>query len=267
MVAGLPISVVGSIATASSQTTRTISVNPTAVRNLVLMGIIVESATTTTAVSAISGGNCAWSLIANLNVSSRSDQLALWMGIASATGASTATVTTTGASGTVWVDLCHRQYTCTGLSAATQWQIDGTAGTKLNTSSTTVTYPTEVPSDTGRMYAGFSVAGTDANTTGQTAGYTLARDAVNNAFIHNASVSGSQAPTNTLVTASTSGTIGVLIYATNPTAPGKFLPFFSAPGHHEDDLLERRPSGLYVQRRKIAGVRPNGGRDRVLVRA
>lgn len=47
--------------------------------------------------------------------------------------------------------------------------------------------------------------------------------------------------------------------------PGRFLPFF-APAHHEDDLVQR-PSGLYVQRRRIAGVRPDGGRDRVLVRA
>jgi hypothetical protein len=185
-------------------------------------------ATTTTAVSAISGGNCTWSLIANLNVSSRSDQLALWKGIATGTGATNATVTTTGASGSIWVDLCYRQYTCTGLSAATQWSIDGTAGTKTNTSSATVAYPTEVPSDTGRMYVGFSVAGTATNATGQTAGYTLAQDAVQNAFIHNASVSGSQSPTNTLASASTSGTIGVLIYATNPATvnTGQFMPFF-----------------------------------------
>jgi hypothetical protein len=44
-----------------------------------------------------------------------------------------------------------------------------------------------------------------------------------------------------------------------PAAPaasttGKFLPFFRAPGHHEDEL-ERRPSGLYVQRQRVFGYR------------
>jgi hypothetical protein len=54
-----------------------------------------------------------------------------------------------------------------------------------------------------------------------------------------------------------------------PAAPditAGFMPFFRTPGHHENEL-EQRPSGLYVQRRRIAGVRPDGGRDRVLVRS
>jgi hypothetical protein len=50
-----------------------------------------------------------------------------------------------------------------------------------------------------------------------------------------------------------------------PGAPAGFMPFFG-PGHHEDDLVQR-PSGLYVQRRRIAGVRSDGGRDRVLIRS
>jgi hypothetical protein len=45
---------------------------------------------------------------------------------------------------------------------------------------------------------------------------------------------------------------------------GQFMPFFGGMGHHADDL-EQRPSGLYVQRRRLAGVRSDGGRDRVLV--
>jgi hypothetical protein len=48
-----------------------------------------------------------------------------------------------------------------------------------------------------------------------------------------------------------------------PPPPAGFMPFFGAR-HHEDDLVQR-PSGLYVQRRRIVGVRPDGGRDRVLV--
>lgn len=43
-----------------------------------------------------------------------------------------------------------------------------------------------------------------------------------------------------------------------------FMPFFGM-GHHDDEL-EQRSSGLYVQRRKLAGIRPNGGKDRVLAR-
>jgi hypothetical protein len=48
----------------------------------------------------------------------------------------------------------------------------------------------------------------------------------------------------------------ISIPAAPAAATGKFLPFFQAPGHHEDEL-ERRPSGLYVQRpgRRVFGYR------------
>ena len=58
----------------------------------------------------------------------------------------------------------------------------------------------------------------------------------------------------------------IAVPAPSAARPGAFLPFFRGPGHHDDELVQR-PSGLYVQRRRMPGVRPDGGRDRVLARA
>lgn len=222
----------GAFTSASSQSTRTISVNPSAIGNLVVLFAQVESATGTTQVSAVSGGNCTWTNIISFVStadSSVTGQESIWMGVATGTGSSTATVTTSGSGS--WVDLDTQQFTCAGVSSATKWLLDGSAATKNNTtSSTTMTYPTLTPSDSGRMYVGFGCAGVNAATTASpTTGYTVVLDPnVQNAIIYNTSVSGAQSPTSQEGTGK-SMCAGFLIYAQNPSAASPALYLLNVP--------------------------------------
>jgi hypothetical protein len=273
MAFGQAISVVGALTHAESQTVRTISVNPTAIGNLVWLGIAVESITTTTMPTAVSGGHCVglpgsgtWTLITSIRGpgSGGNLQLSMWAGVATATGAINATVTTTANTST-WVDITAQQLTCASVGALTAWSVDGAGASQINnTASTTVTWPSLTPGNSGSGYFGWAWINAGAATTsGQTAGYTALIDPLNSGFIYNTSVSGVQSPTSACTPAAKSTTMSTLFTAVNPGSPSQFLPFFG-PGHHEDDLVQRS-SGLYVQRRRIAGVRPDGGRDRVLV--
>jgi hypothetical protein len=275
MAFGQAISTVGSVLTASSQTARTLSINPTTIGNLFLVHVAVESITTTTMPTAVAGGHCVGmsgsgnftSLITLRGPGSGGNlQLSLWAGVATATGALNITATTT-ANTTTWVDITALQLTCTSVGASTVWVTDTSPAALANTTaSLDITWPTFTPLNANSGYFGFTWQnGGSPGTTGQTAGYTVTLDANGNAIFYNAAVSGTQSPiSKTDGTARQTSTLATLFTAVNPAHVGSFMPFFGM-GHHEDEL-ERRSSGLYVQRRKLAGVRPNGGKDRVLAR-
>lgn len=233
MVAGLAISSVGSLLQASSQTARTIAINPTAVGNLVQMAIVVESSTSGFAPSAVTGGHCvgltglsSWTnLLSTTGIESGGGtyQLSMWAGVATTTGSTNATVTTTAGS-TIWVDIDAEQFTCTGVSATTTWATDGSAAASVKgTASTTLTYPSLTPSDTGRMYMAFGFPAGTSSTTGQTAGYTIRVDSLGNDLLFNTSVSGAQSPTNVITTSVKSTGIGALVYASNPASSTDWL--------------------------------------------
>jgi hypothetical protein len=185
------------------------------------------------------------------------------MGKVTTTGSATITITSSTGSWPGSNGLYAQEFTCVGVSSMTVWAVDGTqTGTKTNGTNTNITFPTLTPGGVLRAYIGPGYAGGTGQTTGGTSGYTVQIDSVNhNPFIYNANVSTAQTPVS-IQTSSTSDAMGMLITATNPYSPSAFMPFF---GHHEDEL-EQRPNGLYVQRRKLIGVRPDGG-TRVLAHA
>jgi hypothetical protein len=248
--AGLAISSVGSIVVTSSQTARTLSINPTIIGNLVGLVGVVENTSSATQISAVTGGHCVgldggsgWTqlIAASANVGASVKQISLWAGVATATGAQNATVTTTAGSGN-WVDLAARQFTCASVSASTDWATDGAPNSRSNgSSSTTVTYPPLTPSDTGRMYLGFGYVSNTSITTGATSGYTVALDDVDNAVMFNPAVTGAQTPITKTSGSGTSMALGALLYAVNPV-PDRGSGWFPycAPGHHTDELTDRR---------------------------
>jgi hypothetical protein len=243
MTTGLAISATGSLIQASSQTARTISITPSAIGNLFTIVIQVESTTTTFAPTAVSGGNCVglsgsgnWTQIANTTFSTSVPAVwlcAMYVGVATTTGAANVTVTTTATTGTsgVWVDLDCQQYTCTNVGAATAWAFDGSPASLINsTAATAAIYPTLTPVNTNSMYLASCFPAGRVKATGQTAGYTVVLDAAFNAVVYNPSVSGAQSPTtvNTnssgTTTAIKSTTMAALLTATNRV--GSFMPFF-----------------------------------------
>jgi hypothetical protein len=253
VVAGWPISKVGSLYTASGTGLTTLSVNPTTIGDCLIFG--PTHGQTGSTITSVSGGHCAsWTRIAGPVVATGyvATIPELWVGVCNAIG-SAANITIAGANlGPGSQRLVAQQFT-TGQGAASTWIADGSPSNfeQDSTASATVVWPTLTPTGTNRMYFGRGTVSSTANTTGQTAGYTVALDAGSNPFFYNPSVTGVQSPTCTQATANRYTITAVLIYSPAPdtAAPGKFLPFFRAPGHHEDEL-EQRPSGLYVQRNR-----------------
>lgn len=115
--------------------------------------------------------------------------------------------------------------------------------------------------------SGFTMSAAPAGWTQRGSGSTITNTATKfNVGMLICDQTGTTSPGTSTITTSVAGMYDIYTFAIPAllSSPGQFLPFFN---HHDDELLERRSSGLYVQRHKIAGVRPDGGRDRVLVRA
>jgi hypothetical protein len=244
----------------SSATSWTLSVSPLLAGDLLVFATSYASAGTMTA---LSGGGCnasgsgldgAWQRIAG-PFASVSWDLELWMGKVITPGASTITATISGQGTGQSVRRNCKAFTTTGGLGTIYTQV-GAGGTRANTTaSTTVTFPTMTPSGINRLYLGFGTNGT-GQTTGATAGYTVELDPGTNPVIYNASVPNSAQTPTSVTSSSASYLVAALIKADNPTA--RMMPFF-APAHHADEL-EQRPSGLYVQRRRVFGYRrPSAG--------
>lgn len=260
----MAISAVGTIASAAASGKTTQAVTTTTLGNCLICAVGLGT-TTTISVATMSGGGCnasgsglygAWTRIAGpFDGGNTSSDIEIWMGAVTTTGSGTITITGSASISGITNRMVVREFTA-GLGLRTRWLLDS-AGSLTNSTSTTITFPTLVASFSAELYIGWGIAGTTASTSGATSGYTVQLDPNNNPFMWNASVSGSQSPTCAQSPTGLSNVVAAMIYAT-PYSPGLFLPFFN-PSHHEDEL-EKRSSGLYVQRRKISGVKPNGGR-------
>lgn len=144
-----------------------------------------------------------------------------WLGVVSATGSSTITVTVASTLNSInGVYKACKQMT-SGGGAGTVWAADGVGGfvNTTSTGSANVPFPTLTPSGTLRCYIGRSYVDNTGLTTGQTSGYTVLLDTTNNnPIIYNPNVADSaQSPIAKQNTAGRSGTSGILITATNPS--------------------------------------------------
>jgi len=250
---------------ATAAAVSTLAVSPTAVGDCLVMATNIFSSTIS--VASVAGGGCSsWFRLVGPYVGSAGFyNMELWLGVVATTGSSTITLTGTSALSGTTTGICAQQFAGGVGGGGTVWALDGAVAGTLSTTiaSTTVKYPTLVPGGTLRCYVGFGTPGGTPSATASS-GYTCQLN-VAECFVYNPNVSTSQSPTSTQ-TSSSSRTIGACITATAPPAPPKssFMPFFM--GHHEDELVERRPSGLYVQRRSFGYRRPSRD-DRVLTRA
>lgn len=220
-----PISVAGTYVTHSSGLGSDLTsqaITTVGVGNAVIFTSRYDATSPT--ISSLSGGNCTWSRLGGPYDGSIGVNIDIWMGIVSSVGSGTVTVTYTGSTGSNGNCFDYLEFT-SGGGASTVWALDGAAGTKNNTSSsTTVAFPTLTPTGPNRMYIGNSVLAHQANTTGQTSGYTVKKSGDNNAApLYNTSVSTSQSPTCTQTQAGASVTLAVLLTATNPSAGGQFF--------------------------------------------
>jgi large repetitive protein len=194
---------------ATSGTTYTLAVSPTAIGHLLFLTVACDTATTTVSATSVSGGGVTtWTKVAGHAIFSASNvNLELWMGVITATGSQTITVT--------WSASATGHYLgaqeFSSSLASPVWGVDGGGQILNNASSTAVTYPTRVASATGELYAGFAFVAGTGSTSGATSGYTVQLDGLGNPFIYNPSVSGSQSPAAVQSPAGVSTSSGVLV--------------------------------------------------------
>lgn len=206
----MTISLVGGMISAAG--TNVVTINPGAVGHAFVAYVRINDGTNS--VSGISGGNCTWSRVAGGDVDSYGapNEHEMWLGIATATGSSVATVSVTG--GTIHdIDV---QELSSSIGTTTVWSRDGSQqGFLNNASSGTVTFPTLTASATA-AYIGHAGDPGGGNYSAPTSGYTLTRDSSGTPFIANAGVSGTVSPVCATDFASTSYAIAVLIVDAAP---------------------------------------------------
>ncbi len=150
------ITAVGSLVSAHGVALTTLAVSPKTVGDVMVVGIMGQ----TLSVSSISGGGVTtWKKAAQFQGAEGND-VELWYGTVTSTGASTITFSWSGTLSN-GIEYCAQEYTA-GLGSATVWAADKT-GTVNGASSTSVPFPSLTATGSGELYVGFSVV---ANTAG-----------------------------------------------------------------------------------------------------
>ena len=195
-------------------------------------------ASATQTVATVSGGNCpasgsgtpgAWALaVAYYDNGSTVNRHEIWYGTvtnANATQKESISWTSSGSLTGLGTDLSNRTFDWG--NTAIIWKHDSAAGTgtRNNTSSTTITYPsvTALHGSEVAVYKARAPSGSGYGAPGGTpaSGWVTATDANGNPYIYNLSVgSGTVAPTQTSA-ATTSNTIGALFIATHTISVGQ----------------------------------------------
>jgi hypothetical protein len=139
------ITAVGSLA--KSTGAKTLAVSPTAIGDVLVVPIIILTATP---VSGVSGGG-----VTTWNKGAQADPIAgdaeIWWGVTTTTGSSTITIAGTFTAGNVRVIGCQQ---FTGGAGVT-WSQDGAgAGSSSTTPASSGNYPSVVPSNAGELYVG-----------------------------------------------------------------------------------------------------------------
>lgn len=182
--------------------------------------VIVMAATrhATTSYAELSGAGCYWNLVATYSFTAPQVQsIAIFVGRVKTAGGGTVTATGTSSLASINGSFGWQVLTTTGMALGTSWVVEATGSSNNTGNSTNITMPTLVPGGASRAYIGYGDAGGTATNTGITAGYTGTIENAGglNQWISNLSVSTSQSPIGKQGTSTTSGAVGLLLYATN----------------------------------------------------
>lgn len=182
----------------------TLNTSPVNIGDLMVLFVAPQKSNTVNSVTG--GGVTTWSKITS---TINGTGMEMWRGVVTSTGASTISVSLSGASGNN--ELAAMEYT-TGSSTGS-WVVD-TSNTQYNsTASTTVTFPNLTPQSTKDLYVGYA-AGTSTMSAGSTTGFNyLAGSQTTTQGLYNTAVSAAVQPTATQSSSGTSVTAGALIAA------------------------------------------------------
>lgn len=199
------ISPVGALASFTGSYTlgaSTLAVNPAAVGDVLVLVTNVGS-TSHHATGVSGGGVTSWQHVVGSLVTF-SSSVDLWFGVVTTAGPSLITV-----AGPLAGFL--NQFVAQEFAGGTVWSVDG-SHLQANVKAAAIKWPTLVPAGSNELYVGFGVSPLGAVAGTQTVGYTMSLIG-GNAFLFDASVSGSQSPSCTDVTSAPSWTLGALLSA------------------------------------------------------
>src|ERR1035437_1560669 len=222
----MAITAVGSTASATGTALKTLAVSPTAIGDVLVLG--VACASTTVHISAVSGGGVTtWTKLILANPGSTEGDSELWFGPITTTGAATITITTTASSS---ITLFARQYN--GPGGVGTWATDGAGAASTSTSTASSgNYPSVTPANSGELYVG--LANLPAGSLGgSTANFTYANQSFAQ-FVYNpnASTPTAQSPAWTQSTANWSACSALLTFTPTPiTATGAAAATFVGAG-------------------------------------
>jgi hypothetical protein len=218
------ISAVGSLVSSTGANGTSLSVTPTTNGNAWLL--FVKVGDSTLSVTSITGGGVpasgpgSWQRVAGpyADTSGTPHDHEIWLGKITTTGASTITITPSGPTTSINIDLDAQEFTA-GLGTSTIWARDGSQQSgQTNASSTTVTFPSLTAVGGGELYFGHARVPA-APVAGSTTGFTYVTDANGNQIAYNGNAgSGTVAPTSSIAVAGVTSTIGVLITGTSGSA-------------------------------------------------
>jgi hypothetical protein len=204
----LPITAVGSLASASS--TSTLSVSPKTTGDLMVLSIALDGSTTGVQFTSVSGGGVAkWSQ--DTAYTQGGDELAIWWGVVTAAGPSPINLGLN--SGTVLWDEVSAQEFSAGAGAT--WSA-GASGESISRNSV-VTYPTLTPAAAGELYFGYAFV-TGTGSPGSTPGFTYTSTPQSDIVTWDTDLSSTASPTASQ-TSSESGGVGGLFTATGVAPP------------------------------------------------
>jgi hypothetical protein len=203
------VAAVGSLASKSGTDITTLAVSPQHAGDLLTLAVKVSSPTVTVA-SVSGGGVTSWTRVEGPYTGYAGNDLEIWTGTVSTTGASTISVSFSGAVTSVYTGLASHEFSASSGSS-TVWGTDAHGGIS-GASSTTVTFPKLTPTGTGELYFGYAAVA-NTGSAGTTSGFSYGTTADADVVAYDTGVSGAVQPTAKQSPAGVSGGVAVLITA------------------------------------------------------
>lgn len=185
-----PITAVGSLLENSGPAT-TISLNPTAIGNLFPLAMFLGYNSPGRTISSITGGNCTWTKIGSTSRNNNMNGVfEFWYGVSTSTGASTATIGTTGTGVLSGNSIAVRQFT-SGLGADAVWRVVDSSILDQPTPDNDLIFPTLTADATNELYVGHIVPAFNGNQPSDSGGWVWATDDWTSLYVYKLNTGGS----------------------------------------------------------------------------
>lgn len=204
---------VGGAVTANGSGLTTLAVNPTAIGDLLV--VAANWSASGPAITGISGGGVTVWFSGGTDVESGVASVAIYYGIITSVGAATLTVGFSPSNAGIATRITAQQFS---IGQPAQWTLDKTGGSLNTVNSTTLSWPSLVPTQAGELYVGIARI-SNIPSAGSNPGYVYNALGAGAMFIYNGTATAAtQAPTNPM-TAGTQVSVAIMLTASTNVVP------------------------------------------------